>query len=122
MPQILPLIPSEPHYEFETELDRRGYVFEVLWNERDQVWYLNSVAELDGTLIMCGVAIVLGAYLGRQFRHRLVSSGALIVSDAATSGIDAGLHELGKRVLVAHWTNFEVAAAIRAFAESLVAE
>lgn len=120
MPQILPLIPSDEHYEFATDLDGHGYVFTIHWNSRDGdgAWYM-AAAEDDGTVIMAGVKIVLGAFLGRQYRHRLTHAGALIVTDAARSGIDAGFDDLGVRIIVAHWTSYEIAAAIRAYGETL---
>ena len=118
MPQILPVIPGVEHYEFETELDGTGYVFDVKWNARDDAWYLGA-ADLDGAPIFDGQKIVLGAYIGRTFRHRLVSAGALVAVDMSSAGIDATFDDFGTRVLLTHWTGYELAAAIRAYAEAL---
>lgn len=112
MPEILPLISSVPHYEFVTDLGGASYLFELRWNHRDAAWYM-SVSELDGQPIMRGVKIVIGGFLGRQYQHRLVSSGALIATDLSGANLDAGLDDLGSRVVVARWTSAEIVAAVR---------
>ena len=100
--QILPLSPGIPAYRVATALGDIGYVFDVRWNHRDECWYLDAFEDDGVTVIFYGVKIVLGAHLGRIHRHALVTDGALIAYDTSRQLIDAGLDDLGSRVVVVY--------------------
>ena len=100
--QILPLTPGVPAYRVATALGDVGYVFDLRWNHRDECWYLDAFEDDGVTAIFYGVKIVLGAHLGRIHRHALVTDGALIAYDTSRQLIDAGLDDLGSRVVVVY--------------------
>lgn len=108
--QILPFSPGIEEYRVATALGDVGYVFDLHWNHRDKCWYLDAYEDDGATAIFHGVKIVLGAFLGRQFRHRLVLDGALMAIDTSGQSLDAGLDDLGTRVLVVRLSLDEIVA------------
>lgn len=97
--QILPFTSDLPRYTFTTTLDGEVYAFAVHWNQRDGAWYFD-VLEEDGTAIVHGIKIVLGANLGRAVRHPLFDSWVWRAVDASGQNLDAGRSDLGQRVHV----------------------
>lgn len=117
---ILPFRPSIGHYDFDTDIEDRTYIFDVQWNARDNVdpntgvargaWYFD-VREQDGAAIALGIKIVLGTYLGRRLNHPLFRRGVLLAIDTAGGegrGRDAGFDDLGTRVIVKYYTTVEI--------------
>lgn len=111
MPQILPFIPSEPHYEFSTVLDGATYTFEVRWNASDNggagAWYFD-ILNADGSRAVTGVKVVLGVHLARRAEHPLTRKGVLVAIDTSGQAREAGFDDIGTRVQVWHYTMFEV--------------
>lgn len=106
---ILPFIPSDPHYFFETTLNDVPYTFDVRWNDRDRAWYFDMF-DKDDFPIVRGVKIVLGTYLGRRSPHEFFATNALVPVDMSSLNQDPGFDDLGTRVLVIHYTSTELAA------------
>ena len=103
MPTIIPITPGDPEQPIEITLDSQPYVLRVRWNSSDDdgrgAWYLDAW-ERDGvTVIATGVKLVLGARLGRTVDHPLFIAGMVLV-DLSRTGVDAGLNDLGGRVLL----------------------
>lgn len=109
--QKLPLVPSLPHYTFNTVLGDTAYNFEIRWNGRDAAWYM-SVFEQDETPIFVNAKIVLGANIGRKANHPLVLTGVFLAIDTEKTGIDATLDDLGSRIQVRYYTDFDILAGI----------
>lgn len=110
MPQQLPLVPSIPSYRVGTALGGTQYVLDVRWNARDAAWYMDVLAE-DETPIRHGIKIVLGALLGRRTIDPAFPAGIMIATDLSGSGVDAGLDDLGTRVIVLFYDGAEILAA-----------
>lgn len=111
---VLPLIPSEPHYIFRTTLNDTQYSFDVRWNSRDQAWYFDMF-DREGVSIVLGAKIVLGTYLGRRSTHDFFATNILVAVDESGQNRDAGFDDLGTRVNVYHLTSTELAGAIYSF-------
>jgi hypothetical protein len=109
MPQLLPLIPSEPSYRISTVLDGTTYVIDARWNGRDDAWYLDLYTDGD-VLVRAGMKVVLGALIGRRSASALFPSGFFIAIDASGEGREAGFDDLGARVGVYYYTVEEAAA------------
>ena len=111
----LPLIPSLPNYTFSCSLDNTVYNFRVLWNASDGAgaWYLD-ISDADNNLIRAGMKVVLGTVLGGRETNPAFPPGALSVVDLAsngtTAGTDAGIDDLGARVIVVYYPAADVAA------------
>lgn len=103
MPAILPLIPSEFNYTFDTVLSDITYTFDVRWNARQGAWYFDLIDQ-DGAMIIAGSKIMLGTFPGRRSNDPRFPPGVFIVYDNAKSGEDAAFDDLGVRVIVAYYT------------------
>jgi hypothetical protein len=99
---IIPLIPSEPYYNFDTVLDDVQFFFTVRWNSKDAAWYLDMY-DADNALMFAGEKLVLGTYIGRKSAHPWFNVNVLACIDTTTSELDAGLDEMGFRVLLQHY-------------------
>lgn len=95
----VPFVPSIGYYRFGTTLNERPYIFDVRWNSRDESWRFD-VREVDETLIIAGVKIVLGAYLGRVSGHQLFRDGVFVAVDLSGKRREAAYDDLGTRVVV----------------------
>lgn len=104
---ILPVIPSIPHYTFETVIDDVGYEFEMRWNGRDSAWYM-SIFDSDNIVIILNAKVVLGAYIGRRANNNLMYHGAFVAIDTTKQGRDAGLDDLGTRVEIRYYSDDEL--------------
>jgi len=109
MPQRLPLIPSEPHYRFSTELGGVVFIIEMRWNTRDAAWYMSVFDETE-IPILSGMKLVLGALLGRRSVDPRRPGGAFVISDLSGSGTEAGFDDIGERVVVSFFSEEELLA------------
>lgn len=105
----LPFVPSIPFYRMGTTLNGSQYIFDLRWNGRDAGWYMD-ISEQDETPIVNGIKIVLGCYLGRRCSHTLFRDGVFVAIDTAGTRTDAGIDDLGTRVIVRYFTIEEVVA------------
>lgn len=118
MPQIIPLVPSEPFYRFDCAVNERQVVFDVRWNSRDGAWYFDLL-ELDLTPIYLGAKIVLGTFPARRATHPLLTEGAFVVVDTSREMVEATFDDMGVRILLTYYTAFELAQEIRSRADEL---
>lgn len=95
----LPFVPSIPFYRFSTALEGTVYVFDVRWNSRAEQWAFD-VSEEDGTTIINGAVVVLGACMGRTSEHNLFMAGAIVARDTSGEQVEATLDDLGTRVQI----------------------
>ena len=108
---ILPFVPSVPFYRFSVLLGGTPYVFDVRWNSRAAQWYFD-MSEEDGTAIVRGAAIALGAISGRTSSHPFMFTGVILARDTTQQNVDPTLDDLGTRVQVIYMTRDEMAAEI----------
>jgi hypothetical protein len=107
--QELPLSSEIKNYTVRTELDGLAIVLDVRWNDADKSWYFDVLAE-DGTTVLAQqIRVVLGVYLGRHKWVAPFTTGVLVAYDLSGKRIDAGIDDLGSRVVVRYFTNAEVA-------------
>lgn len=109
MPQIIPVQPSVPFQTFGTVLDGIQYVLNFRWNGRAGAWYMDVLDE-DEDPIRQGIAVVLGAALGRRCVDPRYPPGVIYAVDTSGTGRDAGIDDLGSRVLLYFFTFAEVKA------------
>lgn len=87
------------HYTMATELDGVTYEIELLWVERTPAWYLSLSLE-DGTRLLSSRRLVLGAFITRRFKDPRLPKGDFYLYDTTGQDIEAGLYDLGARVLL----------------------
>lgn len=99
--RTIPVLPGVPLQSLEVELDGSTYRLELAWNERDEAWSLSIFAQ-DGTQLLAGRAVLLGAGLTIRSVDRRLPPGELLVVDTSGRDEDAGLADLGDRVLLVY--------------------
>lgn len=109
MPKLVPLVPSIPNYRAGLTIESTQYLIDVRWNGRMEVWFLDLMTEA-GEMIKAGIAIVLGAFLGRTAASADFPGGAFVAVDTSNEGQDAGIDDLGTRVLLYYYSEEELAA------------
>lgn len=103
MPSIIPFVPGDPLQIVTIPLDGVTYVLRARWNITEGTWYLDAW-ERDGTTpIAFGIKLVQGVRLGDTYSHALFAAGMFML-DLADGGVEAGLNDLGSRVLLVHMT------------------
>lgn len=107
MPTVIPLEPGIGNTRRGVPIDANTYIFDQRWNSREQAWYLD-VREIDETLVVAGVKLVLGVYLGRRVNHFLFREGVLVLIDTSGLGVDANYFDMGTRVLLMWFPMSEV--------------
>ena len=108
MASFIPIEPGVPEQKLSIGLDREVYVLRFRWNGSDDVrkgaWYMDAW-EADGTTpIAFGIKLVLGALLGRRYNHPLFVGGLFLVERGAPTGEEPRLFDLGRRVILMHFT------------------
>lgn len=94
----LPLTSSVAQ-RFVTQLGDTKYQFDIRFNDRSRVWSMSITDDATSTLLVSGIAILLGQNLLAPFN---LDMGALMAYDESNSGIDAGANDLGSRINV-YW-------------------
>lgn len=108
MIQLVQFEPSIPDQEIETTLDGVTYILRARWNYRLEQWFLD-IHDEDDDPIVSGLAIALGAYIGRRVKDARMPPGMLIASDLSGAGIEATLDDLTTRVAVYYYSAEEFA-------------
>lgn len=107
MAGIIPFEPGIPEQRLEIALNDVPYALRVRWNTRDAAWYLD-VYEQDGKQpIAHSVKLVLGTLFGRSSMHPLFQGGLFMV-DSSSTGVEAGLNDLGGRVRLWYLTPLDL--------------
>lgn len=107
MPTILPLVLSTANYRIGVAIEDKQYLLDVRWNGREEKWYMDIYTE-DERPIKHGIALVLGAILGRTCTDPDFPPGAFVVSDLSNAGVDATYEDMGDRVVVYYYTEDEL--------------
>lgn len=102
MPARLPLVPTIPNYRVGTSLSGFQYILDIRWNARDEAWYMDVRSE-DETLLLAGMKIVLGSILGGRVVDQDFPPGIMVAYDLANTGTEAGIDDLGVRVVVDYY-------------------
>jgi hypothetical protein len=71
-----------------------------------------NISEIDETVVVLGLKLVLGTYIGRTCAHPLFSEGVFVAVDTTNQHAEAGLDDMGTRVEVWYYTADEIAAVV----------
>lgn len=102
MAEKMDFVPSIPNSRFSTALSGTQYIIVQRWNARDGAWFFDLLAE-DETPIAYGIKIVLGVLLGGRNVNDEFPLGVFEAHDLTGSGVEAGLDDLGTRVVVYYY-------------------
>lgn len=104
---VLPVAQDAFFFRILTVIEDKHVLLDVRWNAGNArigvggSWFLD-VREVDETPIACGIRVVLGAFLGRRSSHPLFRDGVLVAYDTSKRGLEAGINDLGRRVILAY--------------------
>lgn len=89
------------HYDVRVELGEDEFVLTFRWNEREDSWAFD-LATAEGEPLLSGIKVVLGWPLLRQLSDRRRPTGDFLAVDTEGTGVEAGLLDLGQRVLLTY--------------------
>lgn len=118
MPTLLPITSADASGsisvvdDLTTEIDGVLYRFIVRWNDLAEAWFLDIYDDNNAPLIL-SVRVSTGVPLARWLRHPLTTRGILLAVDTGGRFVDPGRYDLGTRVILVHYTEAEVLAAIQ---------
>ncbi len=104
----LPIVREGPYFGFSCELDSVTYQFTFRWNGRDGSWFMD-LADGEGTVLVAGVKVVLGVFLGLKHWNQSFPPGMFLAIDTSGADEEAGFDDLGKRVVVSYTSFAELA-------------
>lgn len=87
------------YYDMTVDLDGVTYAMTFRFNGRDGYWYMD-IADIDGVPIRSGIRVVLGADFLRLLRDQRTPPGLMAALDGTGRGLEAGLEDLGRSVLL----------------------
>ena len=103
------IIPLSQNYSsvFNIDLEGESYTFKTLYNSRFGNWSFNILK--DDVEIISGVNMVLGSDIIGQYN---LGIGVLFMVDLDQTNLDATAFDIGKRVVLVHATEEEIANAL----------
>lgn len=108
----LSIVPGDPNQRFRTSLAGTEYLVSLRWNARVNTWFMHLHDDQEDP-IWLSMAVVLGVPIGsRCIDERW--PGMLRAVDLSGTGRDAGLDDLGVRVMIEFYTEEEVAEILEA--------
>lgn len=102
----LPVVSDGETKEYRFQVDLDGTTFDALflYNSRSGFWYM-SILDPEGNPIRSGIKIVLGFPLLFRIATDGRPLGEMMAVDNENSGIEAGLEDLGSRVILLYGGN-----------------
>lgn len=85
-------------YSQRVVLDGSEYLLRLFWNQREAKWYLSLYDSAENPVVLC-VKVVSNYPLLASVVNSIRPPGEIVAFDA-NAGADAGLRELGARVVV----------------------
>ncbi len=93
---VIPTVQDQADYTLRTRLDGKEYNFHLLWNEREERWYLDISDESD-VVVCAGVKLVTNWPLLRYYRSNPdAPPGELWVIDESDDGSPPAIDGLGE--------------------------
>lgn len=96
---IIPTRQDSEDYEVEVELSGVFFFLRFTWNYRSEYWYL-TISDADRVVVAGNLKITVGTALLRTVPGTSKPAGELIAIDTTNAGLEAGLEDLGDRVLL----------------------
>lgn len=99
MARLIPVNGALTHSRLQCQLDGTSFGLEFRWNERASGWFF-SIYAADGTLLLANRRLVVNWLLTARFRDTRLPLGDFIATDTSGQNQEAGLNDLGTRVVV----------------------
>ncbi len=91
----IPTDPDTPLYEQRVTLDEADYILLFDYSQREDRFYL-TISTLEGVVIVRGIKLVTGVWIGPRVANRLIFPGALTVETNHKDRSPPGMGELGE--------------------------
>ncbi len=92
---VISTLVDQADYTLRTRLDGKEYNFHLLWNEREERWYLD-IADESGNTVCAGIKLVTNWPLLRYYQSNpAVPPGDLYVIDESPDGTPPAVDGLG---------------------------
>jgi hypothetical protein len=101
--QKIPLRSDLDKYSLRVDLDGKVFTLSFNYHQRMDRWYMNILDENDIVLLR-GVKMVLGLKLANKHKNENFPEGDLFLFDTSGSGVNPGLEDFGKRVILMYNT------------------
>jgi hypothetical protein len=88
-------------YTLRVDLGDREFVLDFNFNQRESFWYF-TLLDSQNVVIVAGVKVVLGGPLLRAVRDVRRPVGDLYAIDQGANQVEAGLKDLGDRVVLVY--------------------
>lgn len=88
-----------PYYSFTLLLEDVTYELEFRWVERAAAWFM-AISDAGGALLLASRRLVLGVPITMRFKNPALPPGDFYLYDSSGKDIEAGLYDLGSRVLL----------------------
>jgi hypothetical protein len=98
---ILPTETAETNYSEIVEIEGREYVLRFDWSDRESIWYL-SIYDQDENPLALSLRLVVGRSLLEGKTDSRLPPGRMAAIDLSGTGAEAGVDELGTRVVLAY--------------------
>jgi hypothetical protein len=101
---------ADGYYTFTITLEEKVYRFDIHWNSRMKSWIADILDEND-VVLANGMPIHVDSRIIGQLHHIVgMMTGELTAFDTTNRELDAGLNDLGTRVLLMYHEAADVAA------------
>lgn len=104
----IPLRSDLPFFDVQVPLDGVTYTLEFRWNVRAAAWFMTVLDEQAETVLMAGLKLVLGAFIGLEQTGRQ-PPGVFLMLDTSGTNVDPGVDDLGDRVRLEYLTAADLA-------------
>ena len=98
---IIPTRTDIGNYDFKISLDGSVFGISFVFNSREEFWYFD-LTDSTGNAIRSGIKVVLGIPLLRLMAQTSRPLGEPIAVGPSGDAMEAGLEDLGDRVLLAY--------------------
>lgn len=95
----IPLRSDLDHYEFSVDLDGKAYLFEIIWNTRNETWFL-TIKNDEDTPIVAGIPLLVNSNLIARFERDELPPGVLTLLEVSGSNLDAEKADIGARCVL----------------------
>lgn len=96
---VIPTRTDLEDYEIEVELTAVSFLLRFTWNYREEFWFM-TVSDADSNIVAAGIKIVISKPLLLEVPGTAKPDGNLIAIDTSGEDVEAGLNDLGERVLL----------------------
>lgn len=98
---IIPTRQDDANYSFQVPLDGVVYTLRLIFNDRDQSWFM-TIADSEDNIMRAGIKLVTDHDLLRLWREATRVAGNIIALDTTGDRLRADIDDLGTDVVLTY--------------------